>query len=183
MQTAESLPVDRIEHMRAHLREGMQAMGGQNQVSGLEIAMLIRILANQYEALDDPQEPGDSLSGPRWGLLLRLVSEEARGNLDTTPTYLSRCQNVSKNTISSLLRGLEEQGLISRQLDTDDRRIFRISLTPAGRSLIHNTAPRRINWLNQLAGQLSADEKTTLVNLLTRLYRSIIEETCHLEVK
>jgi DNA-binding MarR family transcriptional regulator len=169
--------------MRSHLREGMQTMSEPNQVSGLEIAMLIRLLANQYEALDDPQEPGDSLSGPRWGLLLRLVSEEARGKLDTTPTYLSRCQNVSKNTISSLLRGLEEQGLISRQLDAEDRRIFRIRLTPAGRSLIQTTAPRRIHWLNQLVGQLSQDDKTILVNLLTRLYRSIIEETRLLEVK
>ena len=176
-------PMDRIERMRLHIREHMHALTGHDQFSGIEIAGLVRLVANQYENLGEQHNKNDQLSGPRWGLLLRLLAEEKRGNQDTTPTYLSRCQNVSKNTISSLLRGLEEQGLITRQLDEDDRRIFRIALTPQGRALVHETAPGRIERMNQLVSQLSPEEQAQLSDLLARLYRSIMETSASLEVE
>jgi DNA-binding MarR family transcriptional regulator len=184
MQSAETLPVDRIKRLRSHLHERMQSFCGPEQCAGLEIAALIRLIANQYEVLHDQQATqDDNLSGPRWGLLLRLAGEEERGNTTATPTYLSRCQNVSKNTISSLLRGLEDQGLIARELDRGDRRIFRIRLTPAGRHLIRTTAPLRIHWHNQLVAQLSPQEKDQLVELLSKLYGSITTEPQSLEAE
>ena len=183
MQPAETMPLDQIERMHNHLRERMHALTGENEITGIEIASLVRMIANQYEALGEHHAQTDRLSGPRWGLLLRLLAEEERGRLHSTPTYLSRCQNVSKNTISSLLRGLEDQGLITRQLDEDDRRIFRIALTPEGRTLIQKTAPRRIERLNQLVSQLSPEEQAQLTNLLAKLYRSISSTTQSMEVE
>ena len=58
-----------------------------------------------------------------------------------SPTHLSRCQSVSKNTISSLIGGLEEQGLVERELDRDDKRVFRIHLTDAGRQAVRRPRP------------------------------------------
>lgn len=161
--------LDRIDRMRAHIREHV----GPDQAYGIEIASLVRMVANQYETLAESQNQTVSLSGPRWGVLLRLMGEEKRGNFGITPTLLSQGQNVSKNTISALLRGLEEQGLVSRELDPADRRVFRIHLTPKGRSLIHETTPQRMRWLNQLSAGLSTEEKQQLANLLTKLYCSI----------
>jgi DNA-binding MarR family transcriptional regulator len=161
----------------------MHALTGQNEFTGIEIASLVRMIANQYETLGEQHNPNDRLSGPRWGLLLRLLAEEERGNLYTTPTYLSRCQNVSKNTISSLLRGLEDQGLITRRLDENDRRIFHITLTPQGRTLIQDTAPARIERLNQLVSQLTPEEQAQLSSLLAKLYRSMIETSQSMEVE
>ena len=93
-----------------------------------------------------------------------LYVEEQRGkSLGLPPSYLSRCQDVTKNTISVLLRGLEDQGWIERTLDPDDRRVFRIRLTPAGRELIR-TRPRRAwrtstpwwtTWAPMIAGSSS----------------------------
>lgn len=184
MHSTGTSPVDRIKRLRSHLHERIQSFCGSEQCAGLEIAALIRLIANQYEVLHDQQATQeDNLSGPRWGLLLRLAGEEERGNTTTTPTYLSRCQNVSKNTISSLLRGLEDQGLIARELDPHDRRIFRIRMTPAGRSLIHTTGPQRIRWHNQLVAQLTPEEKVQLVELLAKLYGSITTEPQSLEVE
>ena len=71
-----------------------------------------------------------------------------------SPTHLSRCQNVSKNTISSLIGGLEEQGLVERELDRTDKRVFRIHLTDAGRQAVQETAPDHVAYLNALAGGL-----------------------------
>ena len=163
------LPLDRIDRMRAHIREHI----GPDHAFGVEIASLVRMIANQYENLEECDLESGSLSGPRLGLLLRLMGEEKHGGAGLTPTALSYGQNVSKNTISSLLRGLEEQGLISRELDPADRRIFRIRLSPKGRSLIEEIAPQRLRQLNQLADGLSQLEKQQLVDLLARLYCSI----------
>ena len=151
-------PIERIHNLREHLRERMLALTGEDQAAGIEIASLIRMVSNQYEALIEQQPHDRGLSGPRWGLLLRLAAEEENGHAAVTPTDLSLSENVSKNTISSLLRGLEEQGLVSRELDTADRRIFHIRLTPAGRELIHTLAPLRVTWMNTLVTGLSAAE-------------------------
>jgi DNA-binding MarR family transcriptional regulator len=149
----------------------------------MEIAHLIRMIGNQYETMGDQEAcpGGGGLSAPRWALLMRLAAEEERGNHETTPTELSRSQNVTKNTISALLRGLEDQGFISRELDADDRRIFRIQLTPAGRELLRSTAPQRISQLNQFASHLSSGEQTQLIDLLGKLYCSLVTEMHHQE--
>ena len=90
-----------------------------------------------------------------------------------SPTHLSRRQNVSKNTISVLLRGLEEQGLIERSLVPGDRRAFQIRLTDAGRTLVETTAPAHIAFLNRMTVGLTADENAQLIDLLQKLHRSL----------
>jgi DNA-binding MarR family transcriptional regulator len=92
-----------------------------------------------------------------------------------SPTYLSRCQSVSKNTISSLIGGLEEQGLVERELDRTDKRVFRIHLTDAGRQAVEETAPEHVAYLNALAGGLSGDERVQLVRLLEKLHGSLLK--------
>lgn len=166
---------DHIKMMRAHINSQMNRLTGETDSSGIELHALIRLLSNLYEMIES-QNAGESvLSGPRWGLLLRLLAEEERGNCDgITPTSLSHFQNVSKNTISALLRGLEEQGLIQRALDPEDHRLFRIQLTQAGRELVKTTAPTRMRAMNHTADGLSATERAELLALLEKLHNSMM---------
>ena len=173
---------DRVERMRANTRQSIRQMLGQDQINGVEISHLVRMVSNQYEMLGEQLANGDGISTPRLWLLMRLMAEEDQGNREITPTYLSRCQNVSRNTISALLRGLEDQGLIARALDQNDRRIFRIRLTPPGRALVLAAAPRHGRLLNQIAAQLTLQEQDQLIQLLSQLYRSIAKETHPMEV-
>ena len=107
--------------------------------------------------------------------MLRLYVEEVHGNMQgVSPTHLSHCQNVSKNTISALLRGLEEQGLVERALDPLDKRGFRIRLSQAGRDLLVNTTPRHLEHLNCLVSGLSPDERTQLIELLGKLQSALL---------
>ncbi len=163
-------------HLREHIREHVRELTGVEDTTGLELVGMIRGLANLSETAEVPPEAAVDLSGPRWGLLLRLMAEEHSGNCDgLTPTGLSHFQNVSKNTISSLLRGLEEQGLIQRAIDSDDKRLFRIQLSERGRSLMAVAAPQRIRYLNCLVSGLAADEKEQLFTLLGKLYYSVTQ--------
>ena len=165
-----------IQDMLDHLRGHVHRLTGQEQSAGFEIAGLIRVLANHYEAMRTHHADDTGLSGPRIGLMFRLFGEEASGNPNgLTPTQLSHNQKVSRNTISALLRGLEEQGLIERTLDPEDKRIFRIRLSEAGRKLVLSVGPQRIHFANQLVNGLTDEEQQQLIELLSKLFRSLQE--------
>lgn len=167
-------PIDEQEQVHIHLRDHMRALFGIADTSGIELFSLIHVLANQSEALECQQCGAEEPSGPRWRLLARLFAEEHLGNGEgLTPTSLSRFQRVSKNTISALLRGLEDQGLIQRTLDPQDYRLFRIQLTQSGRDLIRTTAPQRLENLNKMAAALDPVERQQLVDLLEKLHHSL----------
>jgi DNA-binding MarR family transcriptional regulator len=164
------------EVIRAHMRVVANECFGIQDTSGIELFSTIRMVGNLIETMDNQQAGEDTLSGPRMRLMIRLLAEEMDGNLEgLTPTSLSHGQRVSKNTISSLLRGLEEQGLIQRNLDPQDYRIFRIQLTPAGRDLLHRVAPQRLQKMNKLASVLEPEERNELMHLLGKLQVSLLE--------
>lgn len=164
------------EGRREAIRKMVHGLAGDLDVGGVELMARVRMIANQYDAVVDSQLRASDLSGPRWDLLFRLMAEEQDESSDgISPTHLSRCQNVSKNTISALLRGLEDQGLVERALDPADRRAFHIRLTEAGRVLVHTTVPEHLAFLNTLAADLTPEDRDQLLALLDRLHRSIVQ--------
>lgn len=149
--------------------------------TGLELARRVRRAAHLYETIANQDLRDADLSGPRFGLLIRLFAHEKRNHgSGMSPTQLSQCQRVSKNTISSMLRGLEEQGLIERSLDPADRRVFRIRLSDAGRELVRTASPRHSERLNALASELTASEQEQLASLLDKLIHSL---SAHVEAR
>ena len=175
MSDPQPKPKDHIEIMQTHVRNHVRNLCGLDDTSGIELLGLMRMLMNLCETIESQWSGQDELSGPRWGLLLRLMAEEARGNqAGITPTSLSHFQGVSKNTISALLRGLEGQGLVQRGLDPVDYRVRRIHLTAAGRELVKTAAPKRMRCLNAMVSGLSAAEREQLTALLAKLFRSLM---------
>ena len=168
MDTQEPVP-----HSQS-IRTLVQSLAGDAGMTGLELMRWLHMATNAYAGAADEQLRESGLSGSRWVLLLRLLAEERCGCEEgISPTHLSQRQNVSKNTISVLLRGLEEQGLIERSLVPDDRRAYHIHLTDAGRALMETTAPEHISFLNGVAAGLTAQESAQLIGLLQKLYRSL----------
>lgn len=162
------------EQMRARFYQTLITLFNIEDTNGIEIFSAIHRITHLGEMLDSQPPDELDLSGPRWRLMLSLLIQEQYGNTEgLTPTVLSHAQRVSKNTISSLLRGLEEQGLIQRNLDPKDLRIFRIQLTQAGRELILDSAPKRLEKLNQLVSGLTPVERTQIKQLLEKLLNSL----------
>lgn len=160
---------------RAMLRRQLKAWLGLEDTSGVEILGMLRGLSRLSDLVESQEFAGLDLSGPRWGLLMMLLAHERLGNRQgLTPSALSRHQGVSKNTISSLLRGLEAQGYIQRMLDAEDHRVFRIRLTDAGRQVVQAQAPGRVAYMNRLAAGLSREEREQLLALLEKLRRSVV---------
>jgi len=88
------------------------------------------------------------ISYARFRLLMHLLfAEEIDGRSELNPSEISEKQGISRNTVSSLIRELENEELIDRHLDKKDRRRFKIRLTENGR-LRSNTALHQFNCLH-----------------------------------
>ena len=144
------------ELVRARVHKQVKQLFDIDDTSGIELFATIQRVGQLGEMIDCLPVDGVDLSGPRFRLMLRLLIDEQMGSVEgLTPTSLSHTQRVSRNTISALLRGLEDQGLIQRALDPKDLRTFRIQLTPQGREMILKTAPNRIRGLNHMLSALT----------------------------
>ena len=178
-ETPQDKKAQNFASMHAVWRKHFKEMTGGQDVRGIEIGGAIRMLANCYESALNQNAEFAELSGPRLAILIRLMGEDQLGNHEgINPTQISKYQHVSKNTISALLRGLEEQGLIERRLDSSDKRKFLIRITPAGQALVESTTPGRIEYMNHLASALSGDERSQLLELLEKLRSSLLASGC-----
>jgi len=167
--------IKNLEEMHAHLREKLKMMSGGEDTSGLEIINLMRMIMHHVDARVAQNPDLADLSGPRMGILMRLLAEEDRGNKQgLAPTLLSHYQHVKKNTVSSLVNGLEEQGLVERTLNQEDKRGFQIRLTPAGRERIVSSMPTRMKCINEMTTGLTDKEKEQVIHHLTKLRTSLM---------
>jgi DNA-binding MarR family transcriptional regulator len=130
------------------------------------------LVSHQIHQLSASSLEEARISYPQYRILMGLYFCEWAGKCDgLNPSQISDQQGTSRNTVSALIRGLEDQGLVERYLDQADRRRFNIHLTEAGRRLIINQAGRHAQMINNLFSALSADESELLRNLLRILNR------------
>jgi DNA-binding MarR family transcriptional regulator len=81
---------------------------------------------------------------------------------ERTMSELAAAEQVRLPTMSSLVRGLEEDGLARRDPDPDDRRVVRVRATARGKRILQRGRERRIDNLVALLSPLRADELRTL---------------------
>jgi DNA-binding MarR family transcriptional regulator len=71
---------------------------------------------------------------------------------------------------SQMVERLVRQGLLERVEDLQDRRVKRLSLTPAGRQLVENGMQVRRRWMEQLSASIPSEQREAVgsaLNLLT----------------
>lgn len=87
---------------------------------------------------------------------------------------LEKMFHVSQQTMAGLIGRLEMKGFVYSRVDAEDRRIKRAGLTQEGRNKtaqVQNDIESVEQWLSS---GLSPGEKATLIELLDRIYESII---------
>ena len=127
---------------------------------GLQLAHSAKHVGRAFN--DALAEVGGSM--PSWFILTNLKGEEWR-----TQHELARALHIEGPTLTRHLDGLEEEGLVVRRRDPNDRRAVSVELTDAGRAK-HAELLRAVQAFNQrlLAG-FSAKELDQLQALLGKL--------------
>ena len=75
---------------------------------------------------------------------------------------LASIEQVRPPTMTHLVRGLEQQGLVRRESDDDDKRVARISATQEGRQLLERGRQLRLRGLTERILTLDASDVTAL---------------------
>ena len=114
-------------------------------------------IARSYEALF-------GLKIPEW----RLIAVIAEGQ-GTTQQDIGGRTRMDKVTVSRAAIALFERGLITRAPNPADGRSHLLTLTPAGRTLYAQIAPKALELEASIFGQFSAEELAALKDMLRRV--------------
>lgn len=90
-----------------------------------------------------------------------------------TPAELSRRLLVTAGNVTGLIDRMERIGWVKRVPDPEDRRISRVVLTPAGRSLAGKLIPQHSSDIEELFSSLKEREILQLRDLLDRLIAGV----------
>jgi DNA-binding MarR family transcriptional regulator len=156
--------------LRPSLIAFAESLGGDPRA--MRLMDEVRQVAHQLYQVNEAGLEAAGLSYAQFRILMSLLFNEWQGNeAGLNPSEISEQQGTSRNTISALIRSLEESGLIERRLDQEDRRRFNILLTEAGRCKLRDHAQQHVRTTNDLFAALSAEEMETLSSLLRKLNR------------
>jgi len=90
-----------------------------------------------------------------------------------TPTLgaLAKAEQMQPPTMTRLIAGLEELGLVRRTVDANDRRVARVSLTAKGERERQRVRALKTEFLVERLRELDVSDRTTLelVELLERI--------------
>jgi DNA-binding MarR family transcriptional regulator len=99
------------------------------------------------------EDPASGLSAARLSALSVLVFGGPR-----TLGELAAAEQVRPPTMTNIVRGLEEAGLVRRDADPNDGRIARVRATPKGERVLQHARQRRIANLADRLGTLTPAE-------------------------
>lgn len=130
----------------------------------------LRVIAHSLYQIGELSLASSGLSYAKYRLLMGLFfHEKCKHHGHMNPSEISEQQGTSRNTISALIRDLEEDGLLERSLDPNDRRKFNIGLTEKGRELVHEHVSNHFRTVGACFDVLDESEQEKLSRLLVKL--------------
>jgi MarR family transcriptional regulator for hemolysin len=131
---------------------------------GLNLARAARVVSRAFDAALG--EAGGSL--PMWLVLLNLKIGRAANQ-----RRLAEAVGVTEATLTHHLNAMEAAGLVTRRRDPDNRRVHVVELTDAGEAAFLRLREAATAFDRRLRRGLSADEISTLEDVLNRLAANV----------
>jgi DNA-binding MarR family transcriptional regulator len=110
---------------------------------------------------------------PRFDLMAQL--ERAHQGLKMSE--LSQRMMVTGGNVTGITDGLEKEGLVVREVDAGDRRVYRVRLTAEGQRQFRRMAAEHEQWIIELLEGMGARQKDQLAELLGELKARIRRST------
>lgn len=123
-----------------------------------DLLFLVYDLAQQVRRKVDKRARVYGMTRAQWAVLARLQREPG-----ITQSRLAALTDVEPITIGRLVDRLEASGLIERQPDPDDRRIWRLRLTPKCAPVLKQIAVARRDLNAAMAEGLAAEDLDALI--------------------
>lgn len=102
-----------------------------------------------------------------------IVLMAVRDGIATTAAEVARHLDHDPGATTRLIDQLEERSLLERKRSSDDRRVVRLSITPAGKAVARMLLPRIVEFWNATLKDFSREDFAQLVALMTRLLTAL----------
>jgi DNA-binding MarR family transcriptional regulator len=149
-----------------HVQEAIRSRLSAPRAQRLETVFLLRSTAQQVENAASEWLGSTTGSPARFQTMILLW---AAGERPTPHQEIIALLRVKRATVSALMFGLEQDGLVQSMPDPQDRRRQLATLTAKGRQVIGDAMDLNANRLEQVMGDFSAEELDLLQRMLRRL--------------
>lgn len=130
---------------------------------------LLRVATDLSIALDSCLSQHGLLQG-RWWVLILLMRED---NNTAMPSSLAEKAGVTRATMTGLIDGLAQSGLVERVFAQDDRRSIQIRLTEAGQAKLDEVMPDYYQRLRECMQGLDEASRQQLNGILDAINAGI----------
>jgi len=134
--------------------------------SSMEAFLLLMGVTEVMREIANTQLACHGLGEGRITVLILLLENQPE---PLSHSHLADLLGVTKGSITSLVDGLEHDGLVKRCELREDRRTRLIAITPAGLELVNQYLPQKFRGINRLMAGLTPAERETLAALLRKV--------------
>ena len=111
------------------------------------------------------------MTPPQWGAIALLYGSEGM-----TIGTISQNRGIDPPTVTGIVKRLEQNGLVERHNDREDRRVVKVKLTAEGESIIRILNPAVEQFNHDMLLGLSQVERQTFLENLQRIIVNLTDE-------
>ncbi len=115
-------------------------------------------------------KPGQAL------LLFMIRKHEALGEAGMRVSDIACRLHVTASNVTQMVTDLEDKGLVARNMDSSDRRVVKVSLSPEGRRTIEEMRRPYIEKMDELGLRLGEERSRTLIGLLAEVEEFLMQD-------
>jgi DNA-binding MarR family transcriptional regulator len=134
--------------------------------TALQTSLVLLRVASDLIAAMDSELAGHGTSQGRFTILMLL---ENCSKPELSPSDLAEMSGVSRASISGLIDGLEEAGMVKRRADRRDRRALSVRLTKKGKRFLEKMLPAHFTFMARVMQNLSERERQQLISLVSKI--------------
>jgi DNA-binding MarR family transcriptional regulator len=130
---------------------------------------LNRLAAEVSAELSGEYRERYGLDIPEWRVLATLGFRKDA----CSAQYIAHCTRTHKSTISRAVTSLMQRKLVERAENSDDRREFRLQMTPKGKTLYEELIPQLLRREQEILSCLSPQERKDFAAMLGKIEESL----------
>jgi DNA-binding MarR family transcriptional regulator len=146
--------------------EVFQSIDARSRISGFILERTAKRMKQAFQ--QELLQANQHITVDQWVVLQELASEDKQ-----TQQAIAEAIFKDPPTLTRIIDRLCEKGLIRRELDSRDRRRFRIGLTDAGRDKIEAVKPLLVQFRKKAWAGLSEQEIRQLVSSLNKVFENL----------
>ena len=121
----------------------------------------------EFDAALEQHYQAYGISRGRWQVLMALYKAPTNDGL--TPAELADFTGVTRAAMTGIVDGLVDTGYVTRGDVGEDRRTYRVRLTPRATDFLASVLPDHLRRMQHLMHALTPAERDTFVDLIEKL--------------